>query len=118
MVRTLGNGYIEYDPELTGYLVSGQDAARIADLHAQLPVAVPPGNGLAFAFLPREDLDAAKAYVSCLYPGGVAGEVRSHAASGSAHFFDTYVVPPERASDGAARADDCSTAEGGAAGLR
>lgn len=89
-VRTVGNTWQPYDPELTSYLIAGQDGATLNDPPHELPLPGAPGKGLAFAFFPHEQRDEYEALVYSLYPGGTTGEVKSHARG--IHLFSTYVV--------------------------
>jgi 4-amino-4-deoxy-L-arabinose transferase-like glycosyltransferase len=76
-----------YDPEITRYLVQGQEYIPIYDPETQLSLRSAAGKGLAFLFFPGNE--QYQELIRQRYPGGTPGDVRNPAGR---HLFYTYVV--------------------------
>jgi 4-amino-4-deoxy-L-arabinose transferase-like glycosyltransferase len=95
---TLGNAYrvivigkspYPYDPEITRYLVQGQEYVPTYDPQTQSAPARVTGKGLAFLFFPGNE--RYEESIREQYPSGTAGEVRNQLGR---HVLHTYVVTP------------------------
>ena len=88
-VIVVGKSPYPYDPEITRYLLSGQEYIPTYDPEAQPSIALAPGKGLAFLFFPGNEQYQER--IRELYPGGRTDEVRNPVWR---HVFYTYVVEP------------------------
>jgi 4-amino-4-deoxy-L-arabinose transferase-like glycosyltransferase len=88
-IIVVGKSPYPYDPEITRYLVQGQEYVPSYDPQTQSALAHIAGKGLAFLFFPGNE--RYEQSIREQYPGGTAGEVRNQVAR---HLFRTYVVAP------------------------
>ena len=87
-VVAVGNSPYPYDPEITRYLVSGQQYIVVRDTQDLFTVDRSAGEALAFLFFPGNE--QYQELIRQRYPGGTPGDVRNPAGL---HLFYTYVVP-------------------------
>ena len=93
-VVVVGQSPYAYDPEITRYLVQGQEYIASYDPQTQSPFSATSGKGLAFLFFPR-----AEQYLPAMrkrYAGGREDEIRNPVGR---HLFYTYVVAPRNDSE-------------------
>jgi 4-amino-4-deoxy-L-arabinose transferase-like glycosyltransferase len=95
-VVVVGQSPYPYDPEITRYLVSGQEYITIRDPELSLDHVA--GKGLAFLFFPGNEQH--RELIREHYPGGMEEEVRTPAGR---HVFYTYVVEQEVTRSGSQR---------------
>ena len=88
-VIVVGKSPYPYDPEITRYLVQGQEYVPTYDPQTQSAPARVAGKGLTFLFFPGNE--QYEHSIREQYPGGTPGEVRNQMGR---HLFHTYVVAP------------------------
>jgi 4-amino-4-deoxy-L-arabinose transferase-like glycosyltransferase len=88
-IIVVGKSPYPYDPEITRYLVSGQEYVPTYDPQAQSSFAPAAGKGLAFLFFPGSE--QYRETIRDRFPSGTAGDVLNPKGQ---HVFYTYVVYP------------------------
>jgi len=84
-----GRSPYPYDPEITRYLVNGQEYTPSYNPEAESLTPM-PGKGIAFLFFPGSEQYQEK--IRERYPDGKAADVRNPVGR---HVFYAYVVEPE-----------------------